>query len=135
MQRLLLSLTALALTGAVLAGCGSSKKSSSSAGGNTQPAAGTPAGGAAKPVAAGANVEMKNIQFVPASITVKAGQTIHWKNNDGVAHTVTATGGAKFDSGTVNAGGTYKFTPTTAGTIQYRCTIHPNQKGTITVSK
>ena len=131
MKRLLPILAALALTGAVLGGCGSSnsKSSSSSGGGSTQ------AAGGAKAAGAGANVEMKNIQFVPASITAKAGQTIHWKNNDSVAHTVTATGGAKFDSGTVNAGGTYKFTPTKAGTIQYRCTIHPNQKGTITVTK
>jgi plastocyanin len=114
----------------VLAGCGSSSKSSSSSGGGS-----TQAAGGAKAAGAGANVEMKNIQFVPASITVKAGQTINWKNNDAVAHTVTATGGAKFDSGTVNAGGTYKFVPTKAGTIQYMCTIHPNQKGTITVTK
>lgn len=129
MKRLLPILATLALAGALLAGCGSSKSSSSSSGGQTATAT-----GGTKAASAGANVEMKNIQFVPTKITVKAGQTIHWKNNDAVAHTVTATSGAKFDSGTVNAGGTYKFTPTKAGTIQYRCVIHPNQKGTITVT-
>ena len=66
---------------------------------------------------------------------VKAGGTITWTNEDSFAHTVTKGSGpgAKFDSGTVDGGGTFKHKFDTAGKIDYVCTIHPNQTGTITV--
>jgi plastocyanin len=76
-----------------------------------------------------------NIKFVPHDITAKVGQKIMWTNDDQIAHTVTATSGATFDSGNVNGGATFEFTPTKAGTIAYVCTIHPGQSGTITVTK
>lgn len=129
----------LAAGGAAVAGCGSSsKKSTSSTPAATPPPAATtatttPAGGSTS--ASVVQVSMKNIQFMPHDITVKVGQKIHWTNNDQVAHTVTATSGAKFDSGDVNGGGTYDYTPTKAGVIQYVCTIHAGQTGTITVVK
>ena len=78
---------------------------------------------------------MKNIQFVPQAITAKVGQTIHWTNADSVAHTVTAKGGANFDSGVLDPGKQYSFKATKAGTINYVCQIHPNQTGTITVTQ
>jgi plastocyanin len=79
---------------------------------------------------------MKNIKFVPAAITAKVGQKIVWTNTDGqTPHTVTATGGADFDSGTLAGGKTFEYTPTKAGKIDYICTIHQNQSGTITVTK
>jgi plastocyanin len=115
---LIASVAALAI-----AGCGGSDSKSSS---STKPAA---AGGGGE-----VKVSMKNIKYIPMAITVKAGQKITWKNDDPVAHTVTARSGADFDSGTVNSGGTFSFTPKKAGTIDYVCTIHPGQTGTITVS-
>jgi plastocyanin len=82
----------------------------------------------------GASVSMRNIKYVPANVTVKQGQTIRWTNDDAVAHTVTATSGARFDSGTVEAGGKYQYKPTSTGRISYYCTIHGQQQsGTITV--
>jgi plastocyanin len=77
---------------------------------------------------------MKDIQFKPENVTVKVGQTVTWTNDDPVAHTVTAKSGADFDSGTVSPGGRFAFAAKKAGKISYVCTIHPNQKGTITVS-
>ncbi len=75
----------------------------------------------------------KNAQFyVPASYTVKAGTTFTWVNKDGAAHT--SVGSNLFDSGNVDAGGTYKFTFTQPGTYQYYCTLHPWMKGTIIVA-
>ena len=79
-------------------------------------------------------VSMKNIKYVPQDIEVRTGQRITWTNDDAVAHTVTARKGADFDSGTINAGGTFSFTPRKASTIDYVCTIHPGQTGTITVT-
>jgi plastocyanin len=136
MTRIVSIAACLTFAAAVVAGCGgsSSKKSdttSSAGGGATTSAPATQAPAAAAGVVA---VSMKQIKFVPDHITAKVGQTIKWTNDDPFAHTVTAKSGATFDSGPVNAGATYTFKPTKAGTINYVCTIHPNQSGTITVT-
>ena len=47
---------------------------------------------------------------------------------------MTAREGADFDSGTINAGKPFSFTPRKVSTIDYVCTIHPGQTGTITVT-
>ncbi len=79
---------------------------------------------------------MKDIEYVPKAVTAKVGQKIVWENTDGqIPHTVTATDGADFDSGNMAGGDTFDYTPTKAGTISYVCEIHPNQKGTITVTQ
>jgi len=129
------SLVSCLALGLVAAGCGSdSKKDSGSA--KTpeqpaQPAKKAPATGGGGAVA----VTMKNTQFVPMEIKVKAGGTVTWTNKDSFPHTVTKGSGpgAKFDSGTVDGGGTFKQKFDKPGTIDYVCTIHPNQTGTITV--
>ena len=79
-----------------------------------------------------AQVSMEDIKFVPHDIRVKVDQKIVWTNNDQAAHNVTATKGADFKSETIGNGGTYEYTPTKAGVIEYVCTIHPGQDGTIT---
>jgi plastocyanin len=129
----------LTLAAATVAGCGGSDKKSdttSSAGGGTAPVAPATTQATSTPAAAAGEVKvsMKQIKFVPETITAKVGQTIKWTNDDPFAHTVTAKTGATFDSGPVNAGATYTFKPTKAGTIDYVCTIHPNQTGKITVT-
>lgn len=80
-------------------------------------------------------VDMKDIKYVPAALTVKAGTTVTWINSDAVAHTVTKESGpgADFDSGTLIKGKTYKRRFDASGAVAYLCTIHPNQRGTITV--
>jgi len=137
-----LSLTALAVLalagGGVIAGCGDDKKSDS-AGSTPAPAptqtkttpytGGTPSGETV-------TVSMKQIKFIPEKVAAKVGQKIVWTNNDGqIPHTVTATKGATFDSGNVSDGETFDYTPTKPGVIDYVCTIHSGQSGTITVTK
>jgi len=138
MKRLLMLLLCLALSTAVLSACGSDGDTDSESG--STPAAPTATGVAptetsAGPSAGGTVVEvsMKDIEYVPKDATAKVGDTVKWTNNDAVAHTVTATSGADFDSGTLEAGATYEQKVAKAGTIDYVCTIHPNQKGKITV--
>jgi plastocyanin len=80
------------------------------------------------------SVGMKDIKFVPESIAANVGQKIVWTNNESVPHNVTATSGADFASETLQNGDTYDYTPAKAGTIKYVCTIHPGQKGEITVT-
>jgi len=133
----LLSLLALLLAAGALtvAGCGGDEDSGDAGtptaeqgGADTGAGGGSQGGGAVK-------IDMKNIEYVPKQATAKVGQKIEWTNGDSVAHTVTAKSGAKFDSDTLDPGANFSFTPTTAGTINYFCEIHPNQTGTITVTQ
>jgi plastocyanin len=128
----LCSLSALAL---VAAGCGGGDDNGGGGGGGKKAEAPPPS----KPASGGkaAQVTMKNIQFKPASVTVKKGGTVTWTNEDSANHDVTKTGGPgpKFSSGTGNLkkGDTYKQTLNTPGQVKYVCTIHPGMEGTITV--
>ena len=122
-SRALIALLLLVLA----AGCGEKKSTGSGAAGGSATEPATASGG--KTV----EVRMKNILFVPEKITARVGQTVHWTNDDDVAHTVTAKQGADFASKAISKGGSYKAKLTKTGTIAYVCTIHPSQTGTITV--
>ena len=80
-------------------------------------------------------VGMKDIQYVPREVKVKAGGTVKWTNSDSVPHTVTREGGPgpKFDSGNMDVGATFEQKFDSPGKFDYVCTIHPNQTGTVTV--
>ena len=122
-----LGLGILALTGVsvVASACGSSAPSSSNTGSNT-----TPAGGGA---AGGNTITIKNFNFSPKSLTVKAGTKITVHNEDNTTHTVTANDGS-FNTGNIPGGGTATFTPTKAGSFPYICNIHQYMHGTLKVT-
>lgn len=80
-------------------------------------------------------IAMKDIKFVPRDAQVRVGQKVMWENNDTAPHNVTAQKGADFKSDTFNQGGTFEYTPTKAGTIDYVCTVHPGQEGRLIVTK
>jgi plastocyanin len=86
-----------------------------------------------KAVAANA-VAIKNFAFAPAAVTVRVGTTVTWTNTDEEPHTVSATSGP-FHSGTLNTGGTYRYTFTKPGQYRYLCTIHPFMHGTVVVTR
>ncbi len=90
----------------------------------TPTAKATPGGG-------GTNmVSLKNTAYSPRSITVRAGTTVLWENDEASAipHTVTSgapnTPSGAFDSGTLNPTQKFQFTFTTPGTFNYFCRIH-----------
>ncbi len=56
------------------------------------------------------------------------GTTVQWINDDSVAHTVTADGGA-FDSGSLAPGATFSFTFSQAGDFPYYCHFHGGPGG------
>jgi plastocyanin len=70
--------------------------------------------------------------FRPATITVDAGTTVRWRNDDTRDHTVTATNNA-YDSGILRPGATYSRVFATAGSFNYLCLLHPDMTGTIVV--
>jgi plastocyanin len=126
--RLLLPLAAAALL--ALAGCGGDDEDTGPAGGSQDvpPATRTQGANAVE-------VGMRNIQFVPKAVTVRAGGTVKWSNTDAVPHTVTSRPGTsvRLDSGTMQPGNSYDQAFARPGKINYFCTIHPNQTGTVTV--
>ena len=77
-------------------------------------------------------VAIADFAFSPATLTITAGDTVTWTNEDQIEHTATSTTGA-FDSGLLGQGESYSFTFTTPGTYDYLCTPHPSMTGQIVV--
>jgi len=127
-----LACLALAAGSAAVAGCGSDESDTAST-----PAESTadvaPEATAQEPK--NVEVSMKDIEFVPENVTAKAGQTIIWTNAEAIPHNVTATEGAKFKSKDLSRKQTFEYKTEKAGRIDYVCTIHTGQNGSITVTK
>jgi plastocyanin len=83
----------------------------------------------------GAKVEdagIRGMAFTPNRIEIEVGTIVTWKNNDPLAHTVTAAD-RSFDSGLIQPGATWSYTFTRAGTYDFSCTPHPFMKGVVVV--
>jgi len=83
--------------------------------------------------------ESNNSCFLPASITINAGDTVEWSNEDTAAHTVTSGSPADgpdgvFDSSLVMAGANFAFTFNDKGSYNYFCMVHPWMTGSVTVN-
>lgn len=79
-----------------------------------------------------ATVHIKNFAFAPESVTILAGQTVKFVQDDETPHTVTAAD-KSYDSGNLDKGATWIHAFPKAGTYAYICAFHPYMKGTITV--
>jgi plastocyanin len=77
-------------------------------------------------------VTIKQMHFYPSQLSVAAGDTIEWKNEDIFSHSVTADDGS-FDSGLISPGSSWKETISKPGTISYHCRPHPNMKAEVVV--
>lgn len=81
----------------------------------------------------GANeVWIQGMAFDPSTITVTTGTTITWTNKDAIGHSVTSDTGV-FDSGIINASGTFSYTFDTAGTFTYHCKVHSTMTASVIV--
>lgn len=86
------------------------------------------------PLAAGAathTVTIEGMQFQPATLTVKRGDKVVWRNKDIVPHTATAPG--KFDSKGIAGGASWSWRARAKGRYDYVCTYHPGMKATLAV--
>jgi plastocyanin len=81
--------------------------------------------------AADLEVKIDNFTFGPQQITVKAGTTVTWINEDDIPHTVTSTG--HFRSKALDTDDKFSFTFTTPGTYEYFCSLHPHMTGSVVV--
>jgi plastocyanin len=125
---LALVLTCLAL-GLVAAGCGGGDDNGDGGAGD---GGGGDGGG-------GTQVSMQDIQFKPKDVSVSAGETITFTNEESLGHDVHKTSGPgkDFSSGGVGGmqeGDTFELTLDTPGKYEYVCEMHaPGMAGTITV--
>ena len=115
----------LALFAALLAGCGGSGAAAS----------------ASPPPGVDASIDAKGQTFSTPGLTLPAGRTVHvfFRNLDGVPHNIAIylDAGATqkvFAGDTItNQATTYEIPALAAGQYTFRCDVHPEMKGTLTV--
>jgi plastocyanin len=86
-------------------------------------------------VAAAANpaaVQIDNFAFTPATLTVTAGTTVTWKNDDDSPHRIGDKNGT-FKSAALDTDDSFSHTFAAPGEYPYICTIHPYMVGKIIV--
>jgi plastocyanin len=119
--------------GVVVAGCGGDDEGGSGGGQEEQqPAEG--GGGGGEAVA----VSMRDIKFDPEEVTVAAGDTVEWTNEESTSHDVDGSGpGGEFSSGPeggMGQGDRFRFTFEEPGAYEYVCRVHaPGMAGTVRV--
>ena len=111
------------MTGSTFVACSRSASSKDDAGPSSN--------ALAPPVAISVSqVSIQSLQFAPATLEVKTGDVIEWKNDDLIPHTATSP---EFDSGTIAVGKTWRHTFRQVGNFPYICTFHPQMKGVVIV--
>jgi plastocyanin len=78
-------------------------------------------------------VQIKRSSFVPATVTVKTGDTVKWTNTDTQNHQVVSNNGS-FVSPILGPGKTYSHTFDAAGTYHYHDGLNAASKGTVKVT-
>jgi plastocyanin len=82
--------------------------------------------------AADTNIIIDQFTFTPQRVTVKAGATVAWINDDDIPHTV-ASSTKVFKSKALDTSDKFSFTFTTPGVYKYFCSLHPHMTGAIVV--
>lgn len=90
-------------------------------------------GATPRPAASTATIAIGDRIFRPASVTIGAGGSVTFRNDDGRDHTATGRSGA-FDTGTLGPGETARRSFPTAGSFPFLCLLHPDMTGTVTVT-
>jgi len=78
-------------------------------------------------------VTIKNMAFSPADLTISAGDTVTWVNEDRMRHSAEDLNGG-FDTGLLGNGDSASLTFNSAGSFNYRCGPHRNMRGSITIT-
>ena len=78
-------------------------------------------------------VKIDNFSFTPTTLTVPAGTTVTWTNNDDVPHTIKSSEGTTLKSPVLDTDQKFSYTFTKAGTYSYFCSIHPKMTGKVVV--
>ena len=108
------------------------------AGGHPIPAVPTAAAAAeesarAKRVRGPNEIGIDNFQFTPPTLTVKAGTTITWVNDDDVPHLIVNTEQRFKPSSVLDTGQRFAAKLDKPGTYNYYCSLHPMMQGKVVV--
>lgn len=81
-------------------------------------------------------VTVKDMEFDPASVTIKPGDTVKWVWDASLPHDVVSDDGAPVAyNSELMTEGEYTFTYDDAGTYGYHCTPHPTMTGEVIVEE
>lgn len=133
-----LAIAAAILAFAGIAGCGEdgagdqTVSTSASAGTDTPDESTTDGGEEAPSGGSGDAVAIVDFKYDPEPITVSAGTTVTWTNEDSAPHTATADD-QSFDTGNLGQGDEGEVTLDDPGEYSYFCVFHPFMKGTVIV--
>ncbi|MEV6273831.1 cupredoxin family copper-binding protein [Nocardia sp. NPDC051832] len=124
--------TGFAVVGMLLAGCGSGDSGSAT---STTAAPTTSAATPADTKPATVTVDVSDMKFSPDTVAVKAGDTVKWKFDDKVPHSVQGIGDKAMGiNSPIFNQGEWSYTFTMPGTYRYLCSLHPQMRGSVTVS-
>ena len=100
--------------------------------------------------ASGPTVSLKLLQFQPDRLTVKAGTTVTWVEDEPITHTVTSgavtgvdpssglrsgqTSDGRFDQRLATKGSTFSYRFDEPGTYSYFCSIHQGMNASVVVT-
>jgi plastocyanin len=77
-------------------------------------------------------IKIDNFAFDPPDLTIAAGTTVTWKNDDGEVHKV-QDDHKRFSSSALDTDDSFSHTFATPGVYHYFCSIHPYMVGKIVV--
>ena len=84
--------------------------------------------------AADYEIHIDNFAFDPDEVTIVAGDSVTWVNDDDSAHAVEADED-EFDSGNLDNGESFSFIFETAGNYSYDCDYHSSMTGMVNVER
>jgi plastocyanin len=130
--------TGVALVALLLTGCGDDDDGGTTKASAPPSTSSTPTATQQEAIPAVVKVSIGDNFYKPKTLDIRRGQSISWRNQGAVAHTVTSDSDSavKFDSGNLDPRGVYALKPNTTGKITYHCTIHGKaQSGSVTVAR
>jgi plastocyanin len=89
--------------------------------------------GPGDPPPGGIEVKIDNFSFGPMTMTVAAGTTVTWTNEDDVPHTVVSEDTKTFKSKALDTGEHFSYTFAKPGKYPYFCSVHPKMIAEIVV--
>lgn len=81
-------------------------------------------------------VAIQDYKYTPAALTIKAGTTVKWVNNEKrTTHSILFTGPSGFESERIFPGESWQRTFDKPGVYAYTCGPHPEMKGQVLVTE
>ena len=80
-----------------------------------------------------ATARIEDCAFQPSVTYIEPGDTVTWRNDDVLGHTVTGANGSWGDETNLDKGDTVSFTFEEEGVFPYYCAYHPSMVGAVVV--